>query len=228
MKKIITPASLARPSGFSHGILTTGGQMLFLAGQTAFNKEGQLVAAGDLVGQYEEVLRHLQAVVEEAGGTMQDIVKINIGGETIKEWPVYKDFIEADCLINVPIAKHHGLAGLTLGMKNWIGAVGGRRDRLHQKMNESVVDLAAFFKPKLTIMDAHRILVRNGPQGGSLEDVERRDTLMIGTDPVAVDTLAAGLFDRSPEDLPCLAMASARGLGTTDLNRVLIEEVEVG
>jgi enamine deaminase RidA (YjgF/YER057c/UK114 family) len=78
MKKIITPASLPRPSGFSHGILTTGGQMLFLAGQTAFNKEGLLVAPGDLVGQYEEVLRHFKAVVDEAGGVMQDIVKINI------------------------------------------------------------------------------------------------------------------------------------------------------
>jgi enamine deaminase RidA (YjgF/YER057c/UK114 family) len=77
-KKIINPASLPHPSGFSHGILTTGGQMLFLAGQTAFNAEGQLVAAGDLVGQYEEALRHLQAVVEEVRGTMQDIVKINI------------------------------------------------------------------------------------------------------------------------------------------------------
>ncbi len=77
-KKIINPASLPHPSGFSHGILTTGGRMLFLAGQTAFNKEGQLVTPGDLVGQYEETLRHLKAVVEEAGGTMQDIVKINI------------------------------------------------------------------------------------------------------------------------------------------------------
>jgi enamine deaminase RidA (YjgF/YER057c/UK114 family) len=77
-KTIINPASLGRPSGFSHGILTTGGRMLFLAGQTAFNSDGQLVAPGDLVGQYEEVLRHLKAVVEEAGGKMQDIVKINI------------------------------------------------------------------------------------------------------------------------------------------------------
>lgn len=77
-KKIINPASLARPSGFSHGILTAGGRILFLAGQTAINAEGQLVAAGDLVGQYEEALRHLKAVVEEAGGAMQDIVKITI------------------------------------------------------------------------------------------------------------------------------------------------------
>jgi enamine deaminase RidA (YjgF/YER057c/UK114 family) len=77
-KKIINPASLPRPSGFSHGILTTGGQMLFLGGQAAINTDGQIVAPGDLVKQFEEVLRHFKAVVEEAGGTMQDIVKINI------------------------------------------------------------------------------------------------------------------------------------------------------
>ncbi len=77
-KQIINPSSLGRPSGFSHGILTTGGRVLFMAGQTAFNAEGKLVAPGDLVGQYEEVLRHLKAVVGEAGGAMQDIVKINI------------------------------------------------------------------------------------------------------------------------------------------------------
>lgn len=77
-KKILNPSSLGRPSGFSHGVLTSGGRMLFLAGQTAFNSEGHLVAHGNLVDQYEEVLRHLQAVVEEAGGTMHDIVKINI------------------------------------------------------------------------------------------------------------------------------------------------------
>ncbi len=78
MKQIINPSALPRPSGFNHGILTTGGRMLFLAGQAAVNAEGQLAAPDDLVGQYEEVLRHLKAVVEEAGGTMQDIVKINI------------------------------------------------------------------------------------------------------------------------------------------------------
>jgi enamine deaminase RidA (YjgF/YER057c/UK114 family) len=77
-KQIINPASLPRPSGFSHGVLTTGGHMLFLAGQTAINADGQLVAPGDLVGQYEEVLHHLKTVVEAAGGTMQDIVKITI------------------------------------------------------------------------------------------------------------------------------------------------------
>ena len=77
-KTLINPPALARPSGFSHGILVTGGRLLFLPGQTASDAEGQIVAPGDLVAQYEQVLRNLQAVVESAGGTMQDIVKMTI------------------------------------------------------------------------------------------------------------------------------------------------------
>ncbi len=77
-KQIINPPSLARASGFSHGILVTGGRLLFLAGQTASDVEGRIVAPGDLVAQYEQVLRNLKTVVEEAGGQMQDIMKITI------------------------------------------------------------------------------------------------------------------------------------------------------
>ncbi len=77
-KTIINPLTLARPVGFSHGVLVTGGRLLFLAGQTGSNAEGQIIAPGDLVAQYEQTLRNLQAVVEAAGGTMQDITKLNI------------------------------------------------------------------------------------------------------------------------------------------------------
>ena len=77
-KAIINPPALARPRGFSHGVLVTGGMLLFLAGQTASDAEGQIVAPGNLVAQYEQVLRNLQTVVKTAGGTMQDIVKITI------------------------------------------------------------------------------------------------------------------------------------------------------
>ncbi|HLL78426.1 MAG TPA: RidA family protein [Ktedonobacteraceae bacterium] len=77
-KERINPTSLARPVGFNHGILTTGGKLLFLAGQTGSNAEGRILAPGDLVAQYEQILRNLQAVVEEVGGTMQHITKLNI------------------------------------------------------------------------------------------------------------------------------------------------------
>jgi enamine deaminase RidA (YjgF/YER057c/UK114 family) len=77
-KTIINPPTLAPAIGFSHGILVTGGQLLFLAGQTGSNAEGQIIAPGDLLAQYEQTLRNLQTVVESAGGKMQDITKLNI------------------------------------------------------------------------------------------------------------------------------------------------------
>lgn len=77
-KTLINPSDLPQPRGYSHGILTTGGRLLFLAGQTASDAAGQIVAPGNLVAQYEQVLRNLKTVVEAAGGKMQDIVKINI------------------------------------------------------------------------------------------------------------------------------------------------------
>jgi enamine deaminase RidA (YjgF/YER057c/UK114 family) len=77
-KDIINPSSLARPIGFSHGILTTAGRLLFLAGQTGSDAEGHITAPGNLVAQYEQAMRNLQAVVLSAGGTMQDITRLNI------------------------------------------------------------------------------------------------------------------------------------------------------
>src|SRR5262245_57091502 len=77
-KMLINPPSLAVPKGYNHGVLVTGGQMLFLAGQTASDGRGNIVTPGDYVAQYEQVLRNHQAVVEAAGGKMTDIVKLNI------------------------------------------------------------------------------------------------------------------------------------------------------
>jgi enamine deaminase RidA (YjgF/YER057c/UK114 family) len=77
-KDIVNPTGLARPRGFSHGIVTSGGRLLFLAGQDASDAEGAIVAPGDLVAQARQVLHNLHAVVHEAGGTMQDIVKLNV------------------------------------------------------------------------------------------------------------------------------------------------------
>ncbi|MGQ0569682.1 MAG: RidA family protein [Armatimonadota bacterium] len=75
---IINPPNLPPPRGFNHGILVTGGHVLFLAGQDASDATGRIVSPGDLVGQFEQVLRNLKTVVEAAGGTLQDVVKLTI------------------------------------------------------------------------------------------------------------------------------------------------------
>lgn len=77
-KEIVNPSSLARPVGFSHGIAVTGGRLLFLAGQTGSDISGHIISPGNLVAQYEQIMRNLQVVVEAAGGKMQDITKLNI------------------------------------------------------------------------------------------------------------------------------------------------------
>jgi enamine deaminase RidA (YjgF/YER057c/UK114 family) len=78
MKTIVNPSTLPRPVGFSHGVTTTGGKLVFLAGQTGSDANGAITAPGDLVAQFEQTLRNLQAVVGEAGGTLRDVVKMNL------------------------------------------------------------------------------------------------------------------------------------------------------
>jgi uncharacterized protein (DUF362 family) len=150
--------------------------------------------------------------------------KIALNGEWFKEWEVYTDFVEADKIINVPIAKTHSLSRLTMGLKNWLGAVGGARNQLHQGLDYAMIDLAKFFKPALTVLDAYRILLRNGPQGGRLTDAQLHKTVVAGVDYVAVDALGATFFDIKPQELPYLQLASERGIGSIDLEKLKIEK----
>jgi uncharacterized protein (DUF362 family) len=135
--------------------------------------------------------------------------------------------VEADKVINLPILKHHNLCRATIGLKNWYGMLGGRRNQLHQNIDVSVVDLATFIRPTLTILDAYRILVSNGPQGGNLNDVRLAKTLAAGTDPVAVDAFGATLLGLRTEQLPYLAIAQKRGLGRMDFEQLKVENIRL-
>jgi uncharacterized protein (DUF362 family) len=149
---------------------------------------------------------------------------VDLQGETLRAWPVLDLFLNADKIINVPIAKHHSLTGTTLGMKNWYGMLGGPRHQLHQKIHESLADLADFVRPTLTIVDCYRILARNGPTGGSLQDVILKKTLVAGTDPVALDAyVAKAYWNLEVSSLPYLKMAANRGLGTYEFEKVRMQ-----
>jgi len=155
--------------------------------------------------------------------------EVDLGGVVLKSWPVFIPFLEADKIINLPIAKHHSLIGATLGMKNWYGILGGQRNRLHQSIHQSLVDLANFMLPTVTLMDCYRILLRNGPTGGSLEDVATKKTMVAGTDPVAIDAyVAKAWWNLDPEHLPYLGMAAARGLGTVDYDKLELKVTQLG
>jgi uncharacterized protein (DUF362 family) len=147
--------------------------------------------------------------------------EVDLGGDLLQEWPVFRPFLEADKIINIPIAKHHSLTGATLGMKNWLGILGGQRFRLHQRIHDSLVDLADYVRPSLTLIDSYRVLLRNGPTGGNLEDVLLKKTLVAGTDPVALDAyVAKAYWNLESRALPYLRIAEQRGLGSLQFDKL--------
>jgi uncharacterized protein (DUF362 family) len=152
---------------------------------------------------------------------------ISIKGQVLKSWPLYRDIFEADKIINVPIAKHHGLAKLTMAMKNWMGVMGGNRGSIHQKIGESLADLCLVIKPTLTVLDAVRILTANGPQGGDLKDVKKIDTVIAGVNQVAVDSYGATLFGMKGTDLSYVRAGAAIGIGSMDLAGMKIKKLNV-
>jgi uncharacterized protein (DUF362 family) len=150
---------------------------------------------------------------------------MRLKGEVLDEWLVYTPLVQADKVINVPIAKHHNLAKYTAAMKNWYGSLGGRRNRLHQNIDVSIADLAQFIQPTLTIVDATRVLMRNGPQGGNVADAKDMNTVIATTDQVAADAYGCQLIGRTAEEIPYLKMGHERGIGTMHWQSLRFKEV---
>lgn len=162
----------------------------------------------------------ITAAVRAAGGEIilpekSRYVLVRIPG-ALGRWPVLEPYITATKIINVPVAKHHSLTRATVGMKNWYGILGGQRNRLHQRIDVSVAELAALMLPTLTVVDATRVLLRNGPTGGSLADVKRVDAVLASIDPVAADAWAVEILGADPREMRWLQLGQAKGLGVID------------
>ncbi len=155
----------------------------------------------------------------------QDYVKVDLKGKMLNEWPVLKYFIQTDRLINMPIPKQHSLSVCTVGMKNFYGILGGPRHQLHQQIDQSIVDLVTFCPPTLTVVDATHVLLRNGPTGGSLEDVAKPDCVLCATDIVAADARSSEFLGFQPEKVSHFVLAEKSGLGKIDYRSVGYKEI---
>jgi uncharacterized protein (DUF362 family) len=171
--------------------------------------------------------------VQAAGGAMAIMSQMKFTpteiptAVTLKRTAIYDDILKADVVIDVPIAKDHGLARLTLGMKNLMGTIKDR-GAIHGALGQNLADLAGYIRPKLTVVDAVRMLMANGPTGGSLDDVKQMNTIVASSDIVAADSYAATLFGLQPEELAYITAGVAAGLGRSDLKNLRIEEIDVG
>jgi uncharacterized protein (DUF362 family) len=174
----------------------------------------------------------IAAAVTKAGGTMEVMSQAKFretaipDGRDIKSWKIYGDILDTDVLINVPIAKNHGSTRLTLAMKNLMGVVASPND-FHRNLHQRIADLNTRVRPTLTVIDAVRILLRNGPTGGNLNDVKKTDTIIASTDIVAADAFAATLFGLTAADVYYIKYGDQMGLGTMDLKKIPVEEINV-
>jgi uncharacterized protein (DUF362 family) len=151
--------------------------------------------------------------------------KVALNGKALKEWELYGEALSADVYINVPVAKHHGLSKLTLGLKNVMGIMGGNRGSIHKNIDVALADINAAMKVHLTVIDATRILTAHGPQGGDLKDVKVLNMVIASTDTVAADAYATTLFGMKPDEIPVTVAAYKRGLGEMRLDKIKILKV---
>ena len=163
----------------------------------------------------------IQKAAKEAGAEVffldkRKFKKMDLGGKTLESWPIYVDYVECDKRINVPIAKTHSMSVLTLAIKNLMGVIDNPRNRLHQNLGPAMADIAKFLPSDLVVLDAIRILIKNGPTGGNLRDVERKDIVAAGIDTVAIDAFGTTLFGMKPDKVNTTREAARLGLGTMD------------
>ena len=144
-------------------------------------------------------------------------------GLQLQEADVVRDVLATDCLINMPVAKTHSGARLTLGMKNWMGAIRDRGFWHRHGLHQCIADFSTVVRAHLTIVDAIRIMVAKGPRGPG--PLEYPNQLVFGTDPVTVDAYAATLFQLDPFSIPHIQIAHDMGIGCGDLAKADIQHL---
>ena len=149
-------------------------------------------------------------------------------GKVLKEWEIYKDYLEADKVINIPIAKHHSLSHVTLGIKNLMGVMGGNRGSIHTGFDEKIADISSEILPTLTIIDAYRILTRNGPTGGNLADVKLQRSLIASSCMVTADYLGMELFSLQLYQVGHIREMVDRGINKYDLTKLNLKQIDLG
>ncbi len=176
----------------------------------------------------------IQKAVKDAGGIIvsgdsekyyQEVPVAN--GKKMKSAKVHELILESDVFINVPVLKNHGGANLTIAMKNLMGVVWDREFWHANDLHQCIADFATARKPDLNIVDAYRVMKRNGPRGVSVEDVVEMKSQIIAKDIVAIDTAAAKLFGISPTAVNYIGLAQAAGAGTMNLDQLKISRIQV-
>jgi len=148
-------------------------------------------------------------------------------GKVLKKVKVHELILESDVFINVPVLKNHGGTTLTMAMKNLMGIVWDRRFWHDNDLHQCIADLSTEIQPDLNIMDAYRVMKRNGPRGVSVSDIVLMKSLIVSEDIVATDAASAKLFGKEPGQIKHIRVAGEAGVGNSDLSSLNINKIKV-
>jgi uncharacterized protein (DUF362 family) len=148
-------------------------------------------------------------------------------GVSLKEAKVHELILDSDVFINVPVLKHHSSADLSIAMKNLMGIIWDRRWWHRNNLHQCIADFTTFCKPDLNVIDAYRVMMKNGPRGVSEKDVVTYKTQIISKDIVAADAAAAKVFGSDPASVGYIKKASDMGVGTMDLDKLNIDRIRL-
>ena len=177
-------------------------------------------------GIEKEVLDNKAEIVPGNSESYYRDVEIS-GGKSLTKTKVHELILDSDVFINVPVLKSHSSAKLTIAMKNLMGVVWDRRWWHKNDLHQCIADYATFRNPDLNIVDAYRVMKRNGPRGVSTEDVIMLNSMVISKDIVAADAAATKIFGYEPEDIPYIAIADEMGIGNKNLSELNIKRIKM-
>ena len=175
--------------------------------EKATRDAGGKIVAGNSQGRYHEI----------------DIP----GGKVLKKTYVHELILESDVFINVPVLKHHGGAGLCVSMKNLMGTVWDRRYWHANDLHQCIADYTSAIKPDLNVVDGYKVIMKNGPRGVSVADVETRKFMILSSDMVAADTAATKFLAKNPDQIGHIRIAGEMNLGTMDLSKLNINRIQM-
>jgi uncharacterized protein (DUF362 family) len=144
------------------------------------------------------------------------------------------ELFDADVYINIPIGKHHHVTRFTGNLKNLMGAVHkSTPKRMHfpegktgeyieflDRLSQCIADINLVRMPDLCVCDLTEVLISNGPDGPG--HIAKLQTVLAGTDGLAVDVLAASLIGQDPREILMFGFAAEHKLGESRLNKIKV------
>jgi uncharacterized protein (DUF362 family) len=150
------------------------------------------------------------------------------GGVKLKNAKVHEVLMETDVFINVPVLKDHDSTRMTACLKNNMGLVWDRGYWHANNLHQCIADYALFEKkPALNVIDCYNVMVKNGPQGVSKEDIVQMKSQILTTDWVAGDTAAAKMLGVDPQKIDYIPIAHNMGLGNMNLDSLSIKRIKM-